>query len=107
MMNPRLAIVARRFQKKVMMLEAQFKAFRRQSLRYKRMVAGTDYDRQLIVRQERRVVRSHKDVRRRTMCRNSSSGCDEYLTGEMLRLLYHKTPEVKRRLKVFEVRIQS
>lgn len=62
MMNPRLAIVARRFQKKVMMLEAQFKAFRRQSLRYKRMVAGTDYDRQLIVRQERQGRQAANDV---------------------------------------------
>lgn len=62
MMNPRLAIVARRFQKKVMMLEAQFKAFRRQSLRYKRMVAGTDYDRQLIVRQERQGPQAANDV---------------------------------------------
>lgn len=44
-MNPRLAMVARRFQKNVMMLEAQSRAFRRQLLRYQRMVAGTDYER--------------------------------------------------------------
>lgn len=36
-----------------MVLEAQSKAFCTQLLRYKRMVAGTTYDKQLIVRQER------------------------------------------------------
>lgn len=83
------------FKRKVMMLEAQFKAFRRQSVRYQRMIAGTDYDRQLIVRQERKVVRSHQGVRRRTMCRKRSSECDGFWTRNMLRLLCHKPTKLK------------
>lgn len=87
MMDPRLAMVARRFGKKFVMSKAQSKAFR-----YKRMVAGTNYDRYLVVRQERKVVRSHEE--------RGSSECDGRLDREDAVSSVPRNPRSKRRLKV-------